>query len=340
MEKALLITRQWNAAQPSSESAFYEIRARQVLGEVLWQLGDLHKSLQFQLEAIPLMEELLRQQPDNVDWQHEMALCYEFAGLVAGHPQYANLGDHAAAANWFRKMLAIFERQSSADSKDMRAQFGLSEALASLASAVRESDPPGAERLYRRSLALNIDIVRSKPDDALAPRWQAFNRRGLAWVLSREQRHGEAIKELEKALALQEWCLAKDSKDPQFQEELGVMLCALGAERGRVGDRVAAAAELHRALAILSSLWQGNPRKLSLVRDLADCHEKLGNLAAAKSDWNEARAWYAKSKELWNTWPGIGTASVYDLTQNRRVTILLEQTTRRAERVPEITHPR
>jgi eukaryotic-like serine/threonine-protein kinase len=337
LQRALFITRQWKAAQPSSESAFYEIRALQLLGEAFWQRGDLHKSLQLQLEAIPLMEELLRRHPDNIGWQHEMALCYEFAGLVAGHPQYLNLGDHRAAANWFRKMLEIFEQQSAADSKDMRAQFGLSEALASLAAAIRGSDPAQAELLYGRSLALNISIAQSKPDDALAPRWQAFNRVGLAWVLSHRRLHRDAIQELEKALSLHQSSLAKDPMDPQFRQELGVILCALGKERGVVGDVGPAAIHLHHALSVLLPLWQSTPRKLSLRRDVADCYEDLGDLAALKSDWNEARWWYTKSYALWGTWSTIAPSTSYDLTQAHHVSGSLDRANRKCK---EVAHSR
>jgi tetratricopeptide (TPR) repeat protein len=340
LQKSLAIAREWATAQPGPESAFFQVVALSRVAGGLWQTGDLNASLGLQLQAMRFMEELLREHPDNVDWQEQMAICYERAALVSGHPMYINLGDRASAANWFEKEVTIFERLASADSNDMRVQFDLSEALAALASAVRESDPARAKRLYRRSLSLNTAIAESKPDDALAPRWQAFNRMGLAWVLSREQRHGEVIQELEKALALQEWSLAKDPKDPQFQEELGVILCALGAERASVDDRAVARAQLHRALAILSLLWQANPHKLTLLRDLADCYEKLGHVAAAESDWNRARSWYSKSKDLWNTWPTIATSSAYDVIQNRRVSRLLEQAARRTQRADEIARSR
>jgi eukaryotic-like serine/threonine-protein kinase len=340
LQKSLAIAREWAAADPGPESKVFEVIALSRLGGGMWQTGDLDESLRLQLQTIRKMEELLREHPDNVDWQQQMAICYERAGLVSGHPMYINLGDRAAAANWFEKEVSIFERLATADSNDMRVQFDLSEALAELASAVRESDPAYAEQLYLRSLALNTGIVQSRPDDALAPRWQAFNRMGLAWVLSHERRHEEAIAELEKALALQESSLARDAKDLQFQEELAVILSALGAERARAGDRPSAATQLNRALAILSPLWQANPLKLTLLRDLANCYEELGNLAAAHYAWNEARSWYAKSKDLWNTWPTIAPPSVYDLMQNRRVTRLLQRAAGRAQGAEEISHSR
>jgi len=330
MRRSLEIAREWAARQPCPESAFFQILAARRVAETLGFAGDLKESLRQQLEAIRMMEQLVKQQPDNVEWQEQLAACYERAGMVAGHPQYLNLGDRAAAAMWFGKELAIFQRLAAADTSDMRLQFDLSESLAALASAVREIDPARAERLYRRSLALNSAVAKSSPGDTLAPRWQAFNRIGLAWVLSRGRRQSDAIQQLEKALALQEPVLTKDPADPEFQEELAVILTALGAERGRARDPARGAADLHRALAILSSLWRANPHKLAVLRDLADCYEKLGDLNAAQSNWADARLWYAKSKQLWTTWSSIAMSSPYDSLRRRRVTRLLEQASHRS----------
>ena len=108
---------------------------------------------------------------------------------------------------------------------------------------------------------------------------------------------------------------------------------ALGAEHRLIRDRAAASASLHRALEILLPLWQANPRKLTLLRDLANCYEELGNPASSQSDWNEARSWYAKSKELWDTWPAIAASSSYDLTQDQRVTRLLDHAVWSAKRL-------
>lgn len=199
-------------------------------GEELSQTGAFNESLKVYLEAITIMEQLVRGHPEKVDWQQQLAVCYEVAGIVSGHPMYINMGDRPAAANWFEKMLAIFQQLSDADSSDMRSQFELSEALASLASAIRESDPTRAERLYHRSLVLNEAIVQSKPDDALAPRWQAFNRMGLAWVLSRKQQHAEAIQELEKALALQQSSLARENRRTHNSKRSSAYFYALSAQ--------------------------------------------------------------------------------------------------------------
>jgi tetratricopeptide (TPR) repeat protein len=202
--------------------------------------------------------------------------------------------------------------------------------LAELASSLRETDAARAERLYRRSLALNAAIVRSKPDDRLAPRWQAFNRTGLAWLLSRTGHRPEAVDELKKAVAIQETYVQRDPEDVLFRQELAVTLTALGSARGKLRDP-AAGADLDRALAILTSLRQHNPRKLTLLRDLADCYEAMGNARTEAADWDGATAWYKRSRDLWDTWPSSAVTSVYDAGQRKRLTTLFEQAARKAK---------
>jgi serine/threonine-protein kinase len=330
MEKSLALARQWSAAEPGPESAFFEASVTRQVGDNFWQMGDLDEAMRRSLEAVRLMERLLRQQPENVNWQQEKAIHYEYAGLIAGHPMYFNLGDHSTATYWLEKMNAIFERLAAADATDMRAQFSLSEALAELASSLRETDAARAERLYRRSLALNAAIVRSKPDDRLAPRWQAFNRTGLAWLLSRTGHRPEAVDELKKAVAIQETYVQRDPEDVLFRQELAVTLTALGSARGKLRDP-AAGADLDRALAILTSLRQHNPRKLTLLRDLADCYEAMGNARTEAADWDGATAWYKRSRDLWDTWPSSAVTSVYDAGQRKRLTTLFEQAARKAK---------
>ncbi len=321
MEKSLEIARQWAAAEPGPDSRVYEARVLGEQGSALWQTGDLENAYSLALEAGRLMEGLVKEQPGNVQWQELLAVQYEHEGSVAGHPMYFNLGDRAAAAGWFEKMVAILERLVAADPEDMRAQFNLSEGLAELASSLRESNPVRSETLYRRSLDRNQAIVRSKPGDLLAPRWQAFNRTGLAWVLSHSGRHGEAVEELKKAIAIQEMCLRKDPTDRLFRQELAVMLRALGSETGSEDD-------LRRSLEMLTPLWQANPRQLSVLRDLADTYEALGSYQARRGDWPAARSWFARSLELWSSWPTIAVSSRYDMTQKKRVSGLLEQADR------------
>jgi tetratricopeptide (TPR) repeat protein len=331
MEKSAAIAHQWAVAEPGPTSALFELITLRKLGDVLWQTGALQDAMSRLLDGTRQMERLLQQQPENGDWLRELALFYERAGLVAGHPMYFNLGDHTRAARLLEKMSAIYERLAAADATDVRAHFDLSEALAELASTLRETDKVRAEGLYRRSLALNATIVQTKPQDRLAPRWQAFNRAGLAWLLAHNGRHREAVEELQKAIAIQETYVHGDPADLLYPQELAAIVTTLGSVLTGSHDNAAATAQLNHALALLTPLWQANPRKLTLLRDLANCYEMFGNASAAEKDWPGARTWYAKSRELWERWPSIGISSVYDTAQRKRLTALLEHVSRQAQ---------
>lgn len=147
--------------------------------------------------------------------------------------------------------------------------------------------------------------------------------------LSHTERRAEAVAELNKGVAIQETYVRRDPADALFRQELAVTLYALGSELAKSRDTATAQAHLQRARAILTPLWQANPRKLTLLRDLANCYEDSGNASTAGADWSGALAWYAKSRELWDTWPTIAISSVFDAAQNRRVTALLENATRK-----------
>jgi tetratricopeptide (TPR) repeat protein len=331
MEKSAAIAHQWAVAEPGPTSALFELITLRKLGDCFWQTGALEEAMSRLLDGTRQMERLLQKQPENGDWQREMALFYERAGLVAGHPMYFNLGNHAAGISLLEKMTAIYERLAAADATDVRAHFDLSEALAELAATLGEIDWARAERLYRRSLALNEAIVESKPQDRLAPRWQAFNRAGLAWLLAHNGRRREAVEELQKAIAIQETYVRGDTADVLYPQELAVILTTLASVLTTGHDTTAAEIQLNRALAILTPLWQANPRKLTLLRDLADCYEALGNTSAAEKDWPGARTWYTKSRELWERWASIGVSSVYDKAQRKRVSALVEHASRKTQ---------
>lgn len=61
-----------------------------------------------------------------------------------------------------------------------------------------------------------------------------------------------------------------------------------------------------------TDLDQENPRKLTLLRDLADCYQGFGDLSASRSNWKQAQGWYQKSLDLWERWKQVGISSIYD----------------------------
>lgn len=211
-----------------------------------------------------------------------------------------------------QKQVQAAEPLLAADPSNLRARLDVSEALAELAAVTRESDPIKAEKLYRRSLNLIASVLESTPDDSNAAYSQAFSRVGFAWVLEKLGRQSQALEQLDTAVERLQKEAGQHSDDPRLREYFGLALHTRAAHRLRAGDRAGAAQDLERSLGIVEPLYKENPRKLTRLRDLADCYQVFGDLYVSRSEWKPAQAWYQKSLELWDRWKQVGTSSVYD----------------------------
>jgi tetratricopeptide (TPR) repeat protein len=323
LRHSLEVARQWAVAEPRSETTYFLAIAMSRMGVASQETGDLSAALDFYTNALGLIDQLLKQQPENATWQRERDAMYDRLGWVTGHPQYLNLGDRKAAAVWARKLVSPdAERLAEADPENVRARFEVGEASAALGAILRESDPLRSQQLYRRSLALSASILLVNPDDAETAYWRSFNQVGFAWVLQKLGNRTEALKELESAVERLQRLARQNPDDVRVPEYLGLALHTLAAHRLEMGDRTGAGQDLERSLGLLEPLYQANPRKLTRLRDLADCYRVFGNLHASRSEWPAAHAWYRKSLELWQRWGEVGTSSVYD-RQRREAAALL-----------------
>jgi len=312
LKQATAITREWTQAKGDSDSQFSHAIAMARLGAASQETGDLTAALGLFSSALSLDEQLLAKQPDNVVWKRERFIYYERLGWVTGHPQYFNLGDRKQAAAWMRKQVAAAEPLFTADQADLRARFDLSEALAELGAVTRESDPAGAEQLYRRFLALNESVLAATPGDSNVIFSQVFNRVGFAWVLEHLGKRRDALAQLDAAVERLRKLAGQQADDVRFRQYLGLALHTRGGHRLRAGDRAGAAQDLENSRGILEPLYGENPQNLTRLRDLADCYQLFGDLYASRSEWKPAQVWYQKSLELWDRWRQAGSSSIYD----------------------------
>ena len=243
LRHSLEVARQWAAAEPRSETTYFLAVAMSRMGAASQETGDLSAALDFYTNALRLIDQLLKQQPENATWQRERYAMYDRLDWVTGHPQYLNLGDRKGAAVWAQKLVSPdAERLAAADPENIRARFELGEATAALGAVLRESDPARSEQLYRRSLALSAYVLSVNPDDAETGYWRSFNQVGFAWVLQKLGNRTEALKELQSAVERLQRLARQNPDDVRVPEYLGLALHTLAAHRLEMGDPAGAGA--------------------------------------------------------------------------------------------------
>jgi tetratricopeptide (TPR) repeat protein len=282
---------------------------------MLWETGDLQAARKTLLDSLAINRELAEQDHNNGEWTRQEYGVYEELGTLSGDPDYFNLGDQPAAANWLQKGLDGKERLLAADPSNARASFDVSEVAADLAAVYRDSDPKRSEKLYRRSLALSEALLKSDPSNAETLHWQALEKIRFAKLLGSTGNHAEATAQLSRALQVANMLVRRDPEDLSFRDLLGVALHETGSHLMQVGAPTEASLNLQQSEQILAKLYSENPNNLMILRDLADCHRTRGDLANSRSNWVDAQREYQKSLDLWQHWTQIGKSSTYDQRQ-------------------------
>jgi tetratricopeptide (TPR) repeat protein len=312
---SLDIAREWAEADRDREPKFFVAVLTREWADVLWETGDLNGARDALMESLATFKEVLANDPNNGDWLREEYLVEERMGLVSGHPDYFNLGDRKAAADWLEQFVHSCERLGAADPSDTRARLNLSNALASLADIYRDSDPQRALKLYQRALNLTDSLLKSDPQDSEILKADSSDRIGFALALERMGEPEQSSDQWQHAISVLETLHQRDSANLAVPQLLGVALHNRASSLLRVRRVESAEQDLQRSEELLAALYQLNPRNLMILRDLADCYRARGNLAALRSHWQDATVEYQKSLELWERWPQIGTSSVYDQRQ-------------------------
>jgi serine/threonine protein kinase len=317
LQHALELSVEWSSSDPNPEPKMFAALFTREKADILWGTGDLTGARDTFSQALSMFKDAMAQDPSNADWDRERLLIMERLGVVSGDPDYFNLGDRSAAVEWLQKYVSECEQRVAADSRDQRARFDLSQSLAELAGAYRDADPPRAEKLYERSLSLGNSALQTDPEDADALTWQSFARIWFSADLRRLGKNEHALSELTSAVTVAQQLVDREHASIPAREVLGVALYTR-ARQLLFGDAAGAEKDLQQSEQVLSGLHKDNPNTLLFFRDLADCYQTMGDLAAHRSDWPTAKLQYEKSASLWEHWTDIGKSTTYDQQQRQQ----------------------
>jgi tetratricopeptide (TPR) repeat protein len=146
--------------------------------------------------------------------------------------------------------------------------------------------------------------------------------------LQRLGKNERALSELTSAVTDGQRLVDRDHTSIPAREVLGVALYSRARQLLFLGDTAGAEKDLQQSEQVLSDLHTENPNTLLFFRDLANCYQAKGDLAAHRSDWPTAKLQYEKSASLWEHWTDIGRSSTYDQQRRQQSANLVLDATR------------
>jgi len=214
-QRSLAAAEEAQALDPGSVRArVYVAWARNGLGDMKWQEGEVASAATEYERASALMQVVVAEHPHDLEARHQLALSLSNLAECAEDPE--------RKLTLFREALAMFEALEGR--LPAHRVFGpLSVILNKLGNVDRANGERGAAlEKYRKSLALREGLLARAPTSAVIRRDVATSLEHVAKILRAEGDHTGARDALERALKLSQAILGADPQDVRALRDLAI----------------------------------------------------------------------------------------------------------------------
>ena len=277
----------------TNKTRLRESTTLQRIGVIYRDRGDLNRSLESLDEVIKIRQDLVASEPDNFEWQNELADVHDAAGVIR-----FRLGRTTEAEESLGEAMKIRKKLRDLFPENTDWQNGLANVYNNLAAVRRQrGDMDDAASYYKAALVVREDLYRANPDDR---RWKFF----LCWTHNNFGhfllRHGQPQDAGKSFLGMRE--LVNDLlqiDDSNSKYLLGQAASAYGAGVVSLhdGDYSNAEDNLTEARNVLMKMVDGDPenanwryRLANVYRGLGDLHLFRRNLTAARDAYQDGYA--------------------------------------------------
>jgi tetratricopeptide (TPR) repeat protein len=256
--------------------------------------GDLDRALANYRDDLRIMTRLTSKDPDNSNWQDELARAHSRIGQV----NWAQ-GNLAAALTEYRTDLDISQRLAEKDPDGPQWQHGLAESHEKVGFLLDEQgDLAAALFEYRTALDIRQRLAERNPGNV---KWQR-NLLASHWLIGRvygEQHDlGAALTEYRTGLDLIQGLAGRDPGNAQWQHDLATGHVAVGDALSGQDDLAGALGEYRNDLDIVQGLAEKDPGNREWQRDLSIGHERIGDVLRAQGEFTGALAEYSAALDI------------------------------------------
>jgi tetratricopeptide (TPR) repeat protein len=282
------------------------------IGDALEVIGPVPEAVGHFRQALAIRQELLRRNPKSLRYRRDMFVAHTNLGSVLGSSGTINMGDIPAARENALKALEFAQAMASQDVKNTLARSDLAFAHAKLGDLALNDNPREAVSQYRRALEITTKLVESGPNSASMRRWEAERRGGLARALEKTGDRAGSLSEWRRTRTTWSSLAAAEPARMDLQQGMLSVDCHLCDLERVLGYTAQAGESQKQALAGMERL-AASRSNLLVMREFANCYEtfgrlaaQLGRISARPEQWEQARAWYRKSADIWTEWQARG----------------------------------
>jgi tetratricopeptide (TPR) repeat protein len=268
------------------------------------RLGRFQEGLAQYRHALAALEALVKREPANSTYQHDLMQIYTHIGDVLGNPNLRSLGDTRGATEAYNQMLSVARHLYEIDPADQRAVSDYAIALTRVAAVQREDRQAEKLAQLRESLRLLHEVARVNPQNAINQWDMAHGYKLLGDALLKMDDRAGAVHSYQQSLGLAERLLKAGVNSPA--PTLVAVCQMLATEAARSGDRETALARAHRALEVSDGAGVSSRKFLvpQAAAAMGLAYARLESRVKSAEDRRQAVFWLQKSLAGWRAAQG------------------------------------
>ncbi|NBC34502.1 MAG: TIR domain-containing protein [Alphaproteobacteria bacterium] len=245
-------------------------------GRTLATLGDTHGQLNRAEAAVAVLEDLVADDPDTLQWQRDLAVAFSEVGDAR-----RALGDLPGAFAAYSDDLTTRDRLIEADPDNTGWQLDLSVAHERIGDVLRDQgDLGGALQSYRDSLAIRERLAAADPGNAQSQRDLSVSHDRIGDVQRVQGDLGGALQSYRDSLAIRERLAAADPGNAQWQRDLFISFIRIAMVEMARDNPAAALALYEEALPIAERLAALDETNVRAQEDLAWVRDRIAETRA------------------------------------------------------------
>jgi tetratricopeptide (TPR) repeat protein len=264
------------------------------IGDLLTTVGQVRQAIPYLTRARAIQELLVRDHPDAVEWQADLALTYYILALNQG--RLGRVADQEATA---RTGLALREQLAAKSPATPKHRVDLAVSLIQVARCVVRQQPREAEGYLRRAVDLARGLSREFPGTGLYVEQQAEAGRILATVLDAAGKSEEAERIYRSAAEALERHVEANPGNRQSKDGLATFYRRRAEYLTKQPGRLHDAEQLHRqTLAIFEQLGDSSPIGLRYIEQQGHTHRFIGWIQQVSGRPSEAEQSFRRALEI------------------------------------------